>query len=169
MKNFIPRLVEFFSLSEEEYDDEELDQMTSPTRANPFDPSPRVDIKKIDPQKMQGAGIAQKPQHPVSKPKPTAGGFKNVPNKPTYKGSFVGQTVDMGGQYKNRSVGWTEKPGRMGQRVSGGVRSPDPMSTGPGKKRFGHVVTKTKNQVVWDGNDWVNPDEWEYNVRNKKS
>ena len=69
-------------------------------------------------------------------------------DRPKYKGSFVGQTVDMGGQYKRKPVSWTDKE--------------------TGERKYGGVQSKVTQKAVWDGQDWVSPEEFRSSIGKKR-
>lgn len=66
--------------------------------------------------------------------------------KPKYRGTMIGQSVDMGGRQVPKNVGWQDKES--------------------GEKRFGKVMSWERDKLVWDGNDWVTPQQ--FALKNKK-
>lgn len=55
--------------------------------------------------------------------------------KPKYKGTYVGQGVDMGRRQVPKKVGWKDRDS--------------------GEMRGGNIMGWENDKLVWDGNDWV--------------
>jgi hypothetical protein len=69
--------------------------------------------------------------------------------KPLYPGSFVGQRWSRPGQAGMRPVAWQDKETR--------------------ERRYGRVQGKPAavEEVVWDGGEWVKPDEFLARMRRR--
>lgn len=162
MKIFVPTLLEFFSIKETE--DDEFDPKIK-SYANPFDPkvqkgktsSPGDSImgmkksqgpiapqptKKVDPgtEFLRKHGYLKKGGTKLSKvyepPKPL--------HKPPYKGQFLGQTVKTHGKVEPKKVAWQDK--------SSGGENPE--------WRYGRKDVQNYVDAVWDGEDWVSPEQF---------
>lgn len=95
------------------------------------------------------AGMAQKVQTitppSLTAPKRAPGtGIKPLV-KPSYRGTFVGQTQTTNGQMANKNVAWNDKT--------------------TGDKKYGKVASMQKDTVVWDGNDWVPQADFDYRAK----
>lgn len=152
-----PLLEELLHLVEndDEMDDAEMDVRTSPLSSfsNPFAEPAKAKPKLPTPGASAGGGRSlNKGQSMASPSKPGAKPMSGAPSaappaqKPKYKGTFVGQRVDMGGSYSTKPTAWQDK--------------------GTGQMRFGksHPV-RGKNYVVWDGNDWVSGDTFDFKAK----
>lgn len=67
---------------------------------------------------------------------------KGIPdaNKPKYKGSFMGQQADLGGQFVRKPVSWIDKQS--------------------GERKYGGVQSKETQKAVWDGQEWLTPGQF---------
>lgn len=143
---YIPSLLEFFSLRglrEAPVDDE-----GRPLRT----PDPFAPPTKMDPvgSSTQGAGLFQKPQA-RTEPKPPKPGQTRpgrtlaAQAKPSYRGSYVGQTWTTNGQMDYKNTQWKDRE--------------------TGERRFGRVPSMNKVTMVWDGNDWIPQQEFDHKAR----
>lgn len=131
------------------FSDDELDAMTSPQKsfANPFEPVAKTSAKIQAPSTTRtipskaGTMAPPAPKDDFGKPvSPNANrkGSVSMPAKPQYQGKFIGQRFQ-----SNAKVGYAntafEKP------------------KGSGEYGYARVPTQQKQEVVWDGQNWISP------------
>lgn len=132
MKKMTPTLREFFLIDESPSDDE-----GNPLRtADPFAPAP---VHKAVGSTPTAPGMFRKDQTTSS---PSPGAPKRPPEqmvkplaKPSYPGTFVGQTWTTNDRMVGKNVAWKDR--------------------GTGDDRYGKVQSMQKVTMVWDGKDWV--------------
>jgi hypothetical protein len=100
---------------------------------------------------LKGPGSGVAPQQPG---RGAAGAGQKEPQsgaiaKPKYNGKFIGQTVDMGGEYVSKPVSWQNKQD-------------------PEIRRYGRVQSKQTQKAVWDGTDWVSQAEFQRKFPGKR-
>lgn len=95
---------------------------------------------------LKGPGSGIRPQSDAEKNagarRPGATGSSGV-TKPNYPGSYIGQSVNTGGRYVTKSVSYQDKD-----------------SDDPDARKYGRVQSKVDQRAVWNGKDWVSPEEW---------
>ena len=148
-------LLEFFAIDEAEgddLDDDDLDALTRPNRsfANPFDERPKATPKadagvgSLTRTIKQKGGMMTPPDPPRISSisgEPIVHKDKYKPAvKPSYPGSFIGQTVKTNAEVGTAKQRWqNKKTGEWGGR------------TIPSQKYI---------EMTWNGEDWVTAAEW---------
>lgn len=154
--------------------DDELELMTAPFRgANPFEPPARAKPELPKPglsQRLPPKAARREPMAPPSKDAewrpPESRAVDNSAVKPQYPGKFIGQSVKFNADVVDRRFAYgggkdTKSVGN--RRQGGGLRGADAPGKRPGG--FGHVASQTTREFVWDGSDWVTPQEFLHKAR----
>lgn len=138
------KLLEFFGLQEAI----PTDDKGRPLRTqDPFAPPPKAAPPPVAPQ---GSGRNTKDQSRTP-PSPNAvlppPDSRKIPTyaKPQYRGTFVGQTWTTNDKTVNKNVAWQNKV--------------------TGEPGYGKVQSMQKVTLVWDGQDWIPQQEFNYKAK----
>lgn len=155
--NLLAEMLQMEAPGDDEFSDDELDAMTSPQKsfANPFEPHAKT-VAKVQPPATKPTMTTKPGSMAPPAPKDDFGqavnpnavrkGSSSIPAKPQYQGKFVGQRFQSNAKVGYANTKYEKQPGS-------------------GEYGYGRVPTQQKQEVVWDGENWITPSA--FNVKAK--